>query len=339
MTVKKVDTGWRVDVQPGGRGSRRIRRTFPTKGEAERFRLHVSAQQAAGQPWNPSSKDKRRLSDLAQTWFNIHGRHLDTGEERLTILKRTALEMGDPLAVDFTAANFSGWAEDKLSPQDESRPLSTARVNRIRAYWRSVFNELTRIDKWDGSNPLRKVRNLKERDPDELRYLEREELAGLFAEFEKGQNPDTSIVTEIALRTGARWSEAEGLTLEQIGKDRVTFKRTKGGKVRVVPLDPKLCEKLRQRPAGALFRPCYDSFRNAINRAGITLPAGQLTHVCRHTFASAFIQNGGDILTLQKLLGHGSIKMTMRYAHLAPDHLEEARRLNPVDTWLTPEKD
>lgn len=40
--------------------------------------------------------------------------------------------------------------------------------------------------------------------------------------------------------------------------------------------------------------------------------------------------NGGNILTLQKILGHTDIKMTMRYAHLAPDYLEEATRLNPL---------
>ncbi|MCY1456264.1 hypothetical protein D9M71_734720 [compost metagenome] len=39
---------------------------------------------------------------------------------------------------------------------------------------------------------------------------------------------------------------------------------------------------------------------------------------------------GGDILTLQRILGHSSINMTMRYAHLSPDHLESAMRLSPL---------
>ena len=49
-----------------------------------------------------------------------------------------------------------------------------------------------------------------------------------------------------------------------------------------------------------------------------------------HTFASHFMMNGGNILTLQKVLGHSDIKMTMRYSHLSPDFLEEATRLNPL---------
>jgi site-specific recombinase XerD len=39
---------------------------------------------------------------------------------------------------------------------------------------------------------------------------------------------------------------------------------------------------------------------------------------------------GGNILVLQKILGHQSLAMTMRYAHLAPEHLQEAKTLNPL---------
>lgn len=56
-------------------------------------------------------------------------------------------------------------------------------------------------------------------------------------------------------------------------------------------------------------------------------------HVLRHTFASHFIMNGGSILTLQKILGHTSLAMTMRYAHLAPDHLQDAVKFGPVGDY------
>ena len=50
----------------------------------------------------------------------------------------------------------------------------------------------------------------------------------------------------------------------------------------------------------------------------------------RHTFASHFVMRRGNILVLQKILGHSSLTMTMRYAHLAPDHLQEALQFNPL---------
>ncbi|MEC7941501.1 MAG: tyrosine-type recombinase/integrase, partial [Pseudomonadota bacterium] len=61
------------------------------------------------------------------------------------------------------------------------------------------------------------------------------------------------------------------------------------------------------------------------------VPAGQATHVFRHTFASHFMMNGGDILVLQRILGHQKIEQTMTYSHLAPEHLIQAVELNPLE--------
>jgi site-specific recombinase XerD len=68
----------------------------------------------------------------------------------------------------------------------------------------------------------------------------------------------------------------------------------------------------------------------AIKESGIALLPGQLTHVLRHTFASHFVMNGGNILTLQKVLGHRDLKTTMIYAYLSPEHLQEAKFLYPL---------
>ena len=46
-------------------------------------------------------------------------------------------------------------------------------------------------------------------------------------------------------------------------------------------------------------------------------------HTLRHTFASWYMMNGGDLYRLQKYLGHSTIKLTERYAHLSPDHLRD----------------
>ena len=79
-----------------------------------------------------------------------------------------------------------------------------------------------------------------------------------------------------------------------------------------------------------LFGDCTSAFRRAIERSGIELPRGQLTHVLRHTFASHFVMNVGDLLQLKEILGHSTMTMTLRYAHLAPDALEQAIQFNPL---------
>ena len=45
-------------------------------------------------------------------------------------------------------------------------------------------------------------------------------------------------------------------------------------------------------------------------------------HTLRHTFASWFMINGGDLYRLQKYLGHSTIELTQRYAHLSKDYLK-----------------
>jgi len=105
-----------------------------------------------------------------------------------------------------------------------------------------------------------------------------------------------------------------------------------------VPISKELYEKLLKCGEGRLFSECYFKFMSVIEGTSIKLPKGQLTHVLRHTFAAHFMMSGGNILVLQRILGHHDIKMTMRYAHLAPEHLETALQFNPLATMPSGDK-
>jgi integrase len=65
----------------------------------------------------------------------------------------------------------------------------------------------------------------------------------------------------------------------------------------------------------------YRTFRNAQERAGAKLIR---YHDLRHTFASIYVMEGGDLYLLSKLMGHATIQQTEKYAHLAPGHLRGA---------------
>ena len=117
----------------------------------------------------------------------------------------------------------------------------------------------------------------------------------------------------------------------KISLGKITYIKTKGKKNRAVPISDELYETLpKVRTSKPVFKGCYSAFRGAIKRAGIELPDGQLSHVLRHTFASHFMMRGGNIIVLQRILGHTDIKVTMRYAHFDPEHLTEAKYLNPL---------
>lgn len=74
----------------------------------------------------------------------------------------------------------------------------------------------------------------------------------------------------------------------------------------------------------------YWAVRAALKMVKPDLPSGQAIHVLRHTFATHFMINGGNIITLQRILGHATIQQTMTYAHFAPDYLQDAVKFNPV---------
>ena len=233
------------------------------------------------------------------------------------------------MADRFSAEMFAEYRSKRLADG-----VTAANMNRELAYFRAMFNELGRLGSWPRENPLAKLRQFKVSER-ELTYLTTEQIALLLAELKKARNAHVLLITKLALSTGARWSEAEEMQISQVGRGIVQFAKTKSGKVRAIPITEELEAELRKHHVehGGLqriFGYAWSAFREGIERAGIVLPEGQMTHALRHTFASHFMMKGGNILTLQRILGHASLAMTMRYAHLAPDHLQEATRLNPL---------
>lgn len=327
--IKRSVSGWLVDIQPDGRGGKRYRKTLPTKAEALRWEAWLIAKITKTPDWKPPRKDTRHLSDLIALWFEGHGQQLRDGKRRLGVLNRLAINFGDPTAEQISATLFVSYRAQRLG-----QGTSEATTNREHAYLRSLFNELARLGHWNKDNPLKDVRQFKERQRQELSYLTIEEITKLLHSLEG----DTRKVTLICLATGARWSEAEQLRAEQITDNLITFTDTKSGKNRSIPISASLLKYIKKREIGRLFKPCYDKFRRSVKQAGFKFPERQMTHILRHSFASHFMMGGGNIIVLQRILGHQSLTMTMRYAHFAPDHLQDAIRLNPlngVDSLLT----
>lgn len=141
-------------------------------------------------------------------------------------------------------------------------------------------------------------------------------------------------MTLIALNTGLRRGEITQLTWDDIdipGKMlTVRAGYAKSGKARHVPLNTEALRVLEQwrehHPDGRLFRlTCTaKSWGRLMERAGLE---DFRFHDLRHDFASKLVMAGVDLNTVRELLGHGDIKMTLRYAHLAPEHKAAAVEL------------
>lgn len=341
MSIKKLEDGrYEVDCRPDGRGGPRIRKKFRTKNEALVYQNRIMGDGARGEFEKRQKRDERRLTELVTLWFDSHGCTLKRGEERLRALNAMAERMGNPCAADFTTMHFTKYRAERLAGKftretigsgrkqgGEAKAVSANTLNHELAYLRAVFNELERLGEWVGENPLGKIRGLKF-DETEMAYLTLDQIGPLLADLD-GRSPAAGVVARICLATGARWSEAQGLTARHVRDCLIHYTRTKSSKNRAVPI----AETLQKQVKSAVpFGDCYKKFGESVEAVGLELPAGQLTHVLRHTFASHYMMNGGDILTLQRVLGHASLTMTMKYAHFSPGHLAEVVSLNPLSS-------
>jgi len=331
MAIKKVETGWLVDTQPTGRGGKRFRKTFKNQAEAKQWEAWTKTQVTQAPEWVPEKRDSRKLSDLIDLWRTHHGVSLKANEDTYRRLKNLCTALGEPLAEKFNAEMFTEYRSQRLSEGTSANTL-----NHEHAYLRAAFNELIRLGFWKKENPLKTVRAFK-LEQRELSFLEQDQIRELLDAAESSTNKHLGMIVRVCLETGARWSEAEKLKTSQVRNQSVNFSLGKSGKNRTVPIRKELEKRLanHHKNFGNGDRFFDDSsimwsFREAVKKTSIVLPTGQSTHIMRHTFASHFMMNGGNILALQKLLGHQSLTMTMRYAHLSPDHLAEARKLNPL---------
>jgi len=236
-------------------------------------------------------------------------------------MKAMCEKMGNPIARKLTANNWSEYRAKRLEK------VSIKTVNNEQTYLNALFNELIRLNEIK-ANPIRLVRSLKYKQP-EMGFLTHDEIPILLDELKNSRNESAYIVTKIALSTGGRWGEVESLTGRQIKNNQITFINTKGGKNRTIPITEELSKEIPIKN-GKLFTSCIGAFRKALIRTGVQLPKGQSTHILRHTFASHFMMNGGNILVLKEILGHANINDTMRYSHFSKTHLEDAIKLNPI---------
>jgi integrase len=323
--IKKLESGlFAVDIRPTGRDGKRFRKTTKTRAEALAYEKWVISEHSQRQPWEQQKADNRRLSELANTWYKLHGHTLKTGSKRMKELNVVIAGLRDPVASKLTAKMYTDCRAERLTT------VTPNTANHDLTYLRALFNELRRLGEWDRPNPLADVRKIKH-DDTELSYLDHDDIRLLLAELDNSPASHARIQARLCLATGARWGEVSNLNKNAIRAGKLNLTGTKNGKNRSIPINEELAALVT---AHMPLTDGMNTFKRAVKKIGLELPRGQSTHILRHTFASHFMMNGGDILTLQRILGHGSIIMTMRYAHLSPDHLKDALYKNPLASTL-----
>jgi len=205
---------------------------------------------------------------------------------------------------------------------------SNATVNREVACLKHIF---TKAIEWGivKKNPGRKVKLLRERNT-RLRYLDEKEIRRLHDACAEHLKP----IVIVALNTDMRKEEILSLRWKDLDYRirTISILDTKNGESRELPMNDivyrtLLAVKKTDSPwvfckkNGERYGNVRKAFEGARKRAGIV---DFRFHDLRHTFASHLVMAGVDLKTVQELLGHKSFEMTLRYAHLSPDHKKAA---------------
>jgi integrase/recombinase XerD len=316
---------WWVRFQHNGK---RYQKSSKTTNQAEATKFLLQYQDEV-QRFSRSGSRRYNFEEMANRFAVDH----------LPLLKpKTAL--GYRTHIRSFANHFSGLYLDQISKAKiadyislkRKEGLSTASIRRHLATLSSMFSRAIGWD-WTDKNPARdfdkkSVPEAKAR----TRYLTKEEFNRLLDHSANHLKP----ILLIAVHTGMRSEELLSLQWNQINLERreITLHKTKSGLPRVIPLSPIAVSTFVAIPrhitsayvfcdrvTGERYRSLKTAFRSACRRANIT---NFRFHDLRHTFASWQVQNGMDLYRLSRILGHSTIQMTSKYAHLATADLHDA---------------
>lgn len=217
-----------------------------------------------------------------------------------------------------------------------------ATCNRHLACLKHMMNKAVQWEmvKEDSLKKVRQVKLLQENNK-RLRYLDKDECQSLI----EACSPHLRPIVVTALNTGMRREEVLSLEWEKhidLKHNFILLDITKNGSRREIPINQTLRGTLKglvrrlDSPHvftdgnGKRFKDIKRSFGSACRKAGIK---EFRFHDLRHTFASHLVMAGIDITTIKELLGHKTLTMTLRYAHLAPSH--KVKAVDILDNTLT----
>lgn len=282
------------------------------------------------------------FSGLADRWFREHvavklrATTIRTHEQIIRV--HLVPWFGHRDARGITRADISAYVAAKVGEGLKPKSVNnhTSVIRSMFDFGRDTLAVLT-------DNPLTGVDPLKVGDQG-FDYLNSADAARYLAAVAR-RDPKFHAILTTALRAGLRqgelcalrWTDAD-FARGQLIVARSVFRGvegpTKGNRVRRVPMSPELRGVLAAhrpddaRPADLVFPNAEgghlngDRLKHAHRRAAIAIDRPLLRfHDLRHSFASQLVQAGTPLNAVQQLLGHADLKITLRYAHLAPDNL------------------
>ncbi|MFA5130385.1 MAG: site-specific integrase [Patescibacteria group bacterium] len=338
MAVRKPkNKNWQVDFQINGIRYRE-RSPLNTKAGAEAYEAVLRQRLSRGEDIKALSKPSEQTTFKAFTkeWMETCVRHTNKPSEiraKVTILKKHLV----PFFGELPLEKITSQAIETFKALKIKQKLSAKTVNNILTVLHRCLRVACEWERLERMPKILKIKTISQR----IDFLSPAESSALLRHCTEVMWKEMILV---AVRTGMRLGELFGLEWQDVDFERkqLTVRRSivrgnigtpKSGKVRYIPLTDEVCKAIyeRRQRSGLLFHrgdeSCLthhiadDAIKRACKAADIR-PIG--FHTLRHTFASQLVSEGVPLNAVQELMGHSTIAMTMKYAHLAPSALRSA---------------
>lgn len=320
-------------VQVNGREQRRSLKTANRREAERRLKLWLAERSPYHGTYRHTFMEAMELWLKAGTWKR---KTLDGYEKLLNAKGGIVDHFGDLFWDQVDKAELQRFIKRR---QDLGSGIAT--INRYLSVLSGIADHVKELDGWPEVNPVSLLAR-KPRREKRSRYIRppASDIAAYFARM-KGTFRD---LCTVALESGARKDELVYLHREHAMNGRGTFLDTKSHVPRTISWTPKAREIIERQPKsdtspyvfntrhGTPYKRVTEMWREVVGRAQkMAQKTGRrLTpmrfHDLRHEYAIRYLENGGSIYTLQKLLGHSTIGQTEQYLdYLTPEQQEIAK--------------
>ncbi|KPJ67441.1 MAG: integrase [Coxiella sp. DG_40] len=309
--------------------------TFNRKTDAKKWVQQVESAIREGRYFKTSEAKRHTLSEMIDRFVKNELPKLPKVQKLMTSqLLWWKNQIGHHILSDVTPALIAE-LRDKLYKQGTStkRDIKSATVNRYLTALSIAFSMAVKEWGWLDDTPMRKVKKLKE-PKERVRFLEDKERARLLEACKTSANPYLHTLVVLAFSTGARKMELLNIKWKDIDFNRsvITLHETKNEERRILPLTGYALElinkmsRVRRIDTQLLFpskkdpnKPINirDPWVKALKKAEIE---DFRFHDLRHSAASYLAMNGASLAEIAEVLGHKTLQMVKRYAHLSEAH-------------------
>ncbi len=333
---RKTDNGathFRVQVRLKGHPTATA--TFDRKTDAKLWAQQTEAAMREGRHFKTAEAKKHTLGALIDRYIeNVIPTKPKNGSSTTAQLLWWKKQIGYCLLSDLTPALIAEQRDILLKGKTIKGTIrSPSTVVRYLAALSHAITIATKEWGWLEDSPMRKV--TKPTEPrGRVRFLDDSEREALLASSKGSSNPYLYIVVVLALSTGMRQGELMNLRWENIDifKGKIILHETKNGERRVVALRGHALELVQSYglTKGQIFGLLFPSKDDADKPMDLRFPWEQALkkgnisnfrfHDCRHSCASYLLMNGASLAEIAEVLGHKTLSMVKRYAHLSESH-------------------